>query len=80
MTDDTTPKLLFVRLYLGKHRMDVGLFDPILGDFRVVKYRWRARNASDTPPKTWHRAVIGEVKYQRTQEFKKQTGRLVPRG
>lgn len=79
MSDDTAPKLLFVRLYLGEHKMDVGLFDPILGGRRLVKYTWKAKDASDTPPKGWHSAVLGEVQYQQSQELKKRTGRYTPR-
>lgn len=78
--DDTTPKLLFVRLYLGESRMDVGLHDPLSDTRRLVQYQWQTKDATDVPPAVWHEAVLGEVRYQRAQELKKRTGRYIPRG
>jgi len=78
---DKTPKLQFVRVYLGEQRMDVGLHDPTLDDpRRLVRYEWHEKDATDTPPEDWYATVLGEVQYQRGQELKAATGRLVPRG
>lgn len=72
-------KLEFVRVYLGEQRMDVGLSDPTLEDpRRLVKYEWHDKEATDAPPDGWHESVLGEVKYQRTQELKAREGRLIP--
>lgn len=78
--DDTTPKLRFVRIYVDEQRMDALLFDPILGDTRLIVYTWHEKNKGNVPPKTWHKSVIGEVQYQRGQELAKKQGRLLPRG
>lgn len=76
---ETVPKLLFVRVYLGDHRMDVALFDPVLGDHRIIQYKWHAKDTSNAPPAKWYEAVLGEVKFQRALEWKKRTGRYIPR-
>jgi hypothetical protein len=75
---DTDPKLHFVRVYLGEQRMDVGLFDPILKGPRLIQYKWHAKDGGNAPPKDWYKAVFGEVQFQRSQELKAKTGRLIP--
>jgi len=72
-------ELLFVRLYLGKQRMEVGLFDPVLGGRRLIKYRWFDKVTTGVPPENWYKAILGEVEYQRTQELNKAKGRFVPK-
>lgn len=71
-------KLQFVRIYLGKQKMDVMFSDSKLGDNRLIQYMWRTRTPGDVPPKNWYKAVFGEVVYQRRMEFKKCTGRALP--
>jgi len=78
--DDSAPKLQFVRLHLGEHRMDVVLHDPVLGDRRLIRYEWHAKEATDVPPDGWYNTVLGEVRFQRGQELQKRTGRFIPRG
>lgn len=73
---DARLKLQFVRLYLGEHRMDVALLDS--DQPRIVKYTWRSADSSDAPPADWYKAVVGEVQFQRAQELKARTGRLIP--
>jgi len=75
---DTAPKLQFVRLYLGEHRMDVALHDPTIPGPRLIHYKWHEKDGSDAPPEGWHKAVLGEVQFQRSQELKARTGRLIP--
>ena len=76
---DRSIELLFVRLYKGKQRMDVGVFDPVLGDRRLIKYRWFNKVASDVPPENWYDAILGEVEFQRSRELSKAKGRFVPK-
>jgi len=76
--DDTTPKLRFVRLYLGKSKMDVALDDPLSEKPRLVKYNWKALEAKDVPPDIWHEAVLREVQHQRGLEHRRRTGRALP--
>lgn len=73
---DARLKLHFVRLYLGEHRMDVALHDS--DQPRIVKYSWLSAGLSDVPPADWYTAVVGEVQFQRAQELKARTGRLIP--
>jgi len=75
---NTSPTLRLVRVYLGEHRMDVALDDPLSEKPRLVKYDWEAKSATDVPPEGWHSSVLAEVKYQRTREHNKQIGRALP--
>jgi hypothetical protein len=77
---DTTPKLQFVRLHLGKQRMDVIVYDPVIDARRLIRYEWSTKEPSDLPPEGWHEGVLGEVQYQRSQEHKKRSGRFIPGG
>ena len=72
-------ELLFVRIYKGKQRMDVAVYDPVLDDRRLIKYRWFNKVTTDIPPIGWYEAVVGEVEYQRSQELNKKLGRYVPK-
>jgi len=78
VSEDTTPKLQLVRLYLGEQRMDVGFFDPTIPGPRLIKYEWQEKHHSDFPPEGWYEAVVGEVQFQRAQELKARAGRLIP--
>jgi len=74
---DNSLRLRFVRLYLGKAKMDVCVYDPVLGDVRLVKYVWKAKEVTDEPPENWWSTVVGEVKYQRGVELRKKKGTFV---
>lgn len=73
-------KLQFVRVYAGKNKMDVCVDDLREGGQRVVVFRWSTKGQTDVPPPHWYETVKQEVKYQRTQEWKRAQGRLVPQG
>jgi hypothetical protein len=67
-------KLRLVRVYLGEHRLDVGMEDLRTGEPRVVQYRWAAKDATDVPPLGWFEAVVGEVEFQRADELNPRPG------
>lgn len=71
-------KLQFVRVHLGKQLLDVCVDDLQSGRQRVVQFRWRAKDAGDVPPGHWYGAVEKEVAYQRSQDLKRSKGRLIP--
>jgi len=53
------PVPLFVRLYRGKKRMEVGVEHN--GVKRMVVFRWEAKGDSDVPPDHWWGAVLREL-------------------
>lgn len=75
---DTRPTLRFVRVHLGKSRMDVVVDDPVTKAPRLVKYRWKTKVQTNVPPADWHSTVLGEVMYQRSEELRRERGLLVP--
>lgn len=71
-------KLLFVRIHLGKQKMDVGVEDRSQDKGRIVEYEWKTKEPSDVPPEKWYDTVVGEIAYQRAEDLKKASGRYIP--
>ena len=68
--------LRLVRIYLGEQRMDVAMDDKRTDSQRLVQYSWSGDD--DVPPENWWESVRGEVQYQRSQDLKRASGRLLP--
>jgi hypothetical protein len=58
--------------------MDVLVDDLRTSEPRLIQCTWMGRGASDVPPESWLRTVLGEVQVQRTEELKARTGRKLP--
>ena len=70
--------MVFVRLYKGGSRLDAVVEDSRFDKRRLIEYRWNSKLKSDTPPANWYKAVMGEVEFQRSQDLKAATGRVLP--
>lgn len=70
-------RLRFVRLHLGKGWMEAAVDDLVAGKPRLIRYTWKERGR-EIPPDDWFDAIVGEVRYQRTQDWKRAQGRLMP--
>jgi len=73
-------QLLFVRFHFGKCRMEVAVHDLVSNRRRLIDLTWQAQGTMRAPPENWYESVVGEVRYQRTQELKQARGRFISGG